>query len=67
MLRVLPPTNQTCLGTNQVVAGYEKFLQKIESFSSFATECVYVARFTGPKHTCFASSDVNPVYVVTPA
>ena len=30
-------------------------------------ECVYVARFTGPKQTCFAGSDVNPVYGVTPA
>ena len=31
MLRVLPPTNQTCLATNQVVAGCEKLLQKVES------------------------------------
>ena len=29
MLLVLPPTNQTCLGTNQVVAGCEKFLQNV--------------------------------------
>ena len=26
----------------------------------------YVARFTGPKQTCFTASDVNPVYGVTP-
>ena len=35
MLRVLPPTNQTCLATNQVVAGCEKLLQNIESGSTF--------------------------------
>ena len=30
MLRVLPPTDQTCLATIQVVAGYEKLLQSRE-------------------------------------
>ena len=29
MLRVLPPTNQTCLVTNQVVSGCENLLQKV--------------------------------------
>lgn len=35
MLRVLPPSNQICLATNQFVAGCEKFLQKVESSSIF--------------------------------
>ena len=47
MLRVLPPTNQTCPTTNLVVAGCEKFLQKVESSSSFASNwyilCVLLA------------------------
>ena len=29
MLRVLPPTNQTCLATNKIVVGCEKLLQKV--------------------------------------
>ena len=34
MLRVLPPTKtQTCLETNQVVAGYENLLNEVESGS----------------------------------
>ena len=33
MLRVLPPTNQTCPATNEVVAGWEKLLQKVETTS----------------------------------
>ena len=48
MLRVLPPTNQTCLATIQVVAGWEKkLLRKAESSILFATKPLYVARFTG--------------------
>ena len=33
----------------------------------FATKPVHVARFTGPRQTCFAASDVNYVYGITPA
>ena len=47
MLRISPPTSQTCLATNQVVASCEKFLQKVESSSSFASNwyilCVLLA------------------------
>ena len=35
MLRVLLPTNQTCLATNQVSAGCEKLSRKVESSSTF--------------------------------
>ena len=42
-------------------------LQKVESSSTFATKSVHVARFTGPRQTCFATSDVTPVYGVSPA
>ena len=38
MLRVLPPTNQDCLTTNQVVTGYKKLLQKVESSSIFCSK-----------------------------
>ena len=55
MLRVLPTT------FDQVVAGREKLLQKVESSSTFATASARVARFTGPRQTCFAASDVTPV------
>ena len=48
MWRVLPPTNQTCLATNQVVAGCEKLLQNIEGGSTFLKQkSVHVVRFTG--------------------
>ena len=43
---------ETCLGTNQVLL--------------FATKPVHVARFTVPRQTCFAASEVTPVYGVTP-
>ena len=33
----------------------------------FATKPVHVARFTGPRQTCFAASDVNYEYDITPA
>ena len=67
MLRVLPPTVQTCLATNQIVAGCENLLQKVESSCSFCISTVCVARFTGPRQTCFAASNVTPLYGVTPA
>ena len=53
MLRVLPPTNQTSVATNQAVASCEKLLQKLEIRVAefFATKSVYVARF--------ATSDVT--------
>ena len=47
MLGDLQTTNQTRLRTNQVVAGFKKMLQKVESNS--ATKSVQVARFTGPR------------------
>ena len=63
MLPFLPPTFKShSLATNQIVTGCEKFLQKVLLFAS-----VYAARFTGPRHTCFAASNVTPLYSVTPA
>lgn len=38
MLRVLPPTNQTCPATNEVVAGWEKLSQKVETTSTFCSK-----------------------------
>ena len=37
MLHVLLPTNQTCPATNEVVAGWEKLLQKVETTSTFCS------------------------------
>jgi len=55
--------NQTSLATNQLVEGCEKLLQKVESSSTFFffTKSVHVARFTGPKQTCFVTSNVTHV------
>ena len=36
MLHILPPMNQTCLVTNQVVAGCKTLLQKVERNSTFS-------------------------------
>ena len=44
MLRVLPPTNQTCPATNEVVAGWEKLLQKVETTSTFCSKLLYMLR-----------------------
>ena len=68
MLRVLPPTNQICLATNQFVEGCGKLLPKVESCSTFCKKiCTTCARFTGPRQTCFAASDVTSTYSATPA
>ena len=56
-----------CLATNEVVAGYEKFLLKVEGSFTFATKSVHVVHFTGPSQSCFVASDITPVYGVTPA
>ena len=40
---------QTCLATNQDVAGCENLLQKVERSSTFATHSVHFARFSGPR------------------
>ena len=62
MLHVLTPTfKPACLAANQVVSVCEKLLQKAESELPFATKPAHVARFTEPRQTCFAASDVNPV------
>ena len=38
MLRVFPPTSQTCLATNQVTAGCEALSQKVEKSSTFCNK-----------------------------
>lgn len=39
---------------------------KLESMSSFCKKSLHVLRLTGPLQTCFAVSDVPPMYGVTP-
>ena len=47
MLSVLPPTNQTRIAANHVVAGCVKLLQKVGSGSSFCTNiCICYAFFS---------------------
>ena len=45
----IPPTNQTCLPTNQVLAGCKKLLQKVTVVLLFATRSVDISHFTGPR------------------
>ena len=47
---------------NQVVAGCEKLLQKVESSSTFCNKTCTCCVFYRPD--CFAASDVTPVYGV---
>ena len=52
--------------TNRVVTDCEKLLQTVESSSIFFYNKISnVARFTGPRQTCFAAGYVNTVYGVT--
>ena len=51
--------NQTFLATKQVVPLWERFLEKEERSSMFCKKYVHVSRFTDPRQTCFATSDVK--------
>ena len=53
---------QTCLATNQVVEGCEKFVAESRVVLLFATKSIRVAGFTGPLQTCPAARDVTHVY-----
>ena len=46
---------QTCLATNQVVAGCEKFLQKVESSSTFCNKMFTRCAFYPPKANLFCN------------
>ena len=46
---------QTCLATNQVVAGCEKFLQKVESSSTFCIKMFTRCAFYPPKANLFCN------------
>ena len=50
ILRIFPLINQTCLATNQIVAGNSTTYNK-----------TFVTRFTGPRQIRFAAIDVIPV------
>ena len=39
--------------------------REYEEVLIFATKPVHVTRFTGPRQTCFAASDINSVYGIT--
>ena len=73
MLRVFPPTNQTCLATNQVTAGCEALSQKVEKKFYFLRQnlqtlrilAIHIPRFTSPRQTWLPSRDVNSTDHVT--
>ena len=46
VLHVLPPTNQTCLAKNEVVAGCKELIN--EQLYCFATKSIKVSRFIDP-------------------
>ena len=54
---------QSCLATNQVVAGYEKLLHNVESSSTICNK--FCTCLLPAKANLFC--DVTPAYVVTPA
>ena len=59
MLRVVPPTNQTCLATNQVAGcRLQKVVTERRVFLLLPIQIVYVALLTGPRQTCFAARQV---------
>ena len=53
MIRVLPSTSQTCLATNQVVAGWETLLQTAESSSTFCNKIRACCGFYQPQTNLF--------------
>ena len=59
--------NQTCLATDHFVAGSKCSCRKHREVLLFETKYVHVARFNGPRQTCFAATEVTPMYGVTPA
>ena len=66
MLRVLSTKNQSCLATNQVFAGCENLLQKIESKIYFLQEILYMLRIlTAQGKLVLGISDLNLVYGVS--
>ena len=60
---LFPPTNQTCLATNQVVACYEKLLQEVESSSTFRIKLCICCAFYRPQGK-LATSNITPIYGV---
>jgi len=60
MLGILPLTNQISLATNQVVAGYEKFLQKLDSSFTFYNKISTCCAFYQPKPKFFCSKWHSP-------
>ena len=68
MLRVLPPTDQTCLETNQAVAGCENLLQKAESrpfwvVNSFSSKVAkQVSRFRYLFYSSFTVKQIKTTF-----
>ena len=66
MLRVLSTKNQSCLATNQIVAGCENLLQKIESKIYFLQQILYMLRVLIARgKLVLGISDLNLVYGVS--
>ena len=63
----IPPTNQTCLPTNQVVSGCEKLLQKVKGSFTFCNKTCRYCAFQRPKINLRLAQDVSSVYGATSA
>ena len=69
MLRILLPTNEASLAANQVYTSCEKVVPETREKFYFLHQNLSMLRvlITDPRQTCFAASDVTPVYGVTAA
>ena len=64
MFCIFTPTNQTCLAANQVVAGCEELLQKVESSSAFCIKLCICCAFYRPQGK-LVTSNTTHMYGVT--
>ena len=67
MLRFLPPTLKPVLQQIRLLQVAKTCCRKKRVVLLFAANSAHVARFTCPRQTCFAASNVTPLYGVTPA
>ena len=59
MSRALQPTFRTVMQQIRLLQVEKGFCRKKREALPFATKSVHAVRFTGPRQTCFAASDVN--------
>ena len=65
MLRVLPATFKPIIQQRWLLKAAKLCCRKEGVVLLFETKSSHAERFAGPRQTCFAVSDVTPVYGVT--